>query len=108
MEDVKVYSHPKVGKTIEWSFTILLVAVYVCAYSFIAENVGWGWAVLVFIVFLTLREMKNETVYSHSNFGIGPGRLETFLENLARGLRDAFAIHALYMAGKAIAHVASS
>ena len=108
MEDIKVYSHPKVGKTIEWSFTILLVAAYVCAYSFIAENVGWGWALLVFIVFLTLREMKNETVYSHSNFGIGPGRLETFLENLARGLRDAFAVHALYMVGKAIARIALS
>ena len=108
MEDVKVYSHPKVGKTIEWSFTILLVAVYVCAYSFIAKNVDWGWALLAFIVFLTLREMKNETVYSHSNFGIGPGRLETFLENLARGLRDAFAVHALYMAGKAIARIALS
>lgn len=108
MEDDKVYSHPKVGKTIEWSFTILIVAVYVCAYSFIAKNVGWGWALLVFIVFLTLREMKSETVYSHSNFGIGPGRLETFLENLARGLRDAFAVHALYMVGKAIAHIALS
>lgn len=108
MEDIKVYSHPKVGKTIDWCFMILTVAVYVCAYSFIAKNVGWGWALLAFIVFLTLREMKNETVYSHSNFGIGPGRLETFLENLARGLRDAFAVHALYMAGKAIAHIALS
>lgn len=87
-EDTVIYNHPTLGRAITLACGIARLALHLCAFCFVRSHLGYWAACAIVCTIYLLEEANKETVYAHSNLGLGPGRFETFLEDLARAARD--------------------
>lgn len=96
----KSYAYPWIDKALEIIYRLMLDMMLALGACMLARHVGWWFTLLVLFVFFTVDAMRKETIYGHSDMGLGPNRLEVLQENIAGGLRSALLNVALAMCAK--------
>ena len=82
-----IYNHPNVEKALKTIAGTLKFSIYIFATWYLFRHVGLWWTAGFLFVYFTVDAASKETIYAHSDLGLGPGRLATLQENIAQGIR---------------------